>query len=182
MYNVYYDFCPEFFILCIRSLRACLPSVILFICLHVGGVISNVAFCCVQYTWWHPCIYIHILMLLATVCNATSGVCECSPGFTGISCGQLDLLPVSSETNYGRVWPQKAAGTGVASWGFSAVKGSDEQFHAIVNVSCGKLTQFSFPHLCALTLATAETKKCICTHDRHYYMFLIILLTICQCI
>ena len=32
------------------------------------------------------------------------GTCACAPGFTGPSCGQLDVLPVDAAT-HGRVWP-----------------------------------------------------------------------------
>lgn len=40
--------------------------------------------------------------------NCTNGLCVCYKGFTGPSCGQLDLLPVSSATR-GRVWPVSTA-------------------------------------------------------------------------
>jgi hypothetical protein len=36
--------------------------------------------------------------------TCTGGTCHCSPGFTGPSCGQLDLLPVPATTR-GKVWP-----------------------------------------------------------------------------
>ena len=41
-------------------------------------------------------------------CDVSSGACACSPGFTGPSCGQLDLLPVPAAT-LGLVWPPHRA-------------------------------------------------------------------------
>ena len=40
--------------------------------------------------------------------TCTDGICKCFPGFTGPSCGKLDLLPVSA-LNHGRVWPPERA-------------------------------------------------------------------------
>jgi len=66
----------------------------------------------------------------------TTGKCICEPGFTGETCGQLNLKPIESNTS-GRVWPLQDTSPDTASWGFSAVKGDDGMYHGVVNVGCG---------------------------------------------
>jgi hypothetical protein len=55
-------------------------------------------------------------------CRA-NGVCVCAPGFTGPTCGQLDLAPADASTR-GRVWPsnpQPAGPSGQIAWSFAPV-------------------------------------------------------------
>ena len=71
------------------------------------------------------------------------GSCVCDAGFTGPSCGELDLLPNAplegcSEQDP-RLWPSNvASNNGSASaWGFSPVfDPSDGLYHAFVTVAC----------------------------------------------
>eukprot|EP00729_Bicosta_minor_P008220 gene8220-27493_t len=70
--------------------------------------------------------------------TCTAGKCLCSKGFTGETCGRLDLLPADSTTANGKAWPKQPSGTGAAAWGMSVVRGDHDNYHAIVNVGCGE--------------------------------------------
>lgn len=71
-----------------------------------------------------------------------SGVCECSPGFTGPTCGQLDLMPVSRAT-HGKVWPISRAsylhnGTSIG-WSFAPVYDPERRLYvAAIESVCNK--------------------------------------------
>lgn len=68
--------------------------------------------------------------------TCTAGACVCLPGWTGPSCGSLDLAPASTAAR----WPRDDdIGAGAASaWGFSAVfDPADGLYHALVTVACG---------------------------------------------
>ena len=65
-----------------------------------------------------------------------SGRCKCSAGYTGPSCGQLDLQPVSS-LQAATLWPQ-AGVSNSSAWGFTvAYDPADKLYHAVADVSCG---------------------------------------------
>ena len=78
--------------------------------------------------------------------TCVAGQCHCQPGFTGDSCGVLDLAPapaLQSTSNKASaaspiLWPQMAqlADNSTFSWGFSAVQDDDGLYHAVVNVGC----------------------------------------------
>lgn len=68
--------------------------------------------------------------------QCSDGRCHCSPGYTGPTCGQLDLQPVSS-FNSAQLWPQPGVPNSSA-WGFTvAYDPADRLYHAVVDVSCG---------------------------------------------
>ena len=54
--------------------------------------------------------------------SCRGGVCVCSAGFIGPTCGQLNLAPADATTR-GRVWPltSQPAGTGQIAWSFAPV-------------------------------------------------------------
>ena len=78
--------------------------------------------------------------------TCAAGVCMCAAGFTGPSCGQLDLLPVPAATR-GRVWPRStapyvthdAAPHGTLGWSFApAYDPASRRFVAAVEAVCDK--------------------------------------------
>ena len=73
--------------------------------------------------------------------ECVSGTCQCRPGFTGPSCGEVDLAPADATTS-GVVWPQAPSlhANQSFSWGFTVVKDeATSLYHAAVNVGRYKL-------------------------------------------
>ena len=67
------------------------------------------------------------------------GVCDCLPGYTGPSCGVLDLAPAAAAA--ARVWPSPPAlaAKAASAWGFSAVYDpADGLYHAFATTACGE--------------------------------------------
>jgi len=69
--------------------------------------------------------------------DSRRGVCDCGPGWTGTTCGELELL----EAPLFGVWPTQAVQLEKPrprskSWGFSMVKGDDGMFHGYVDTGC----------------------------------------------
>ena len=85
-----------------------------------------------------------------------AGACHCRPGFTGPSCGRVDLAPAAAETG-GAVWPQadELRSNSSFSWGFTVVKDdSTGLYHAAVNVGCCDLpSAVQPPTTCSVTVA-----------------------------
>ena len=68
--------------------------------------------------------------------SCSAGVCQCSPGYTGPTCGQLALRPAASLAA-ATLWPQPGVGNSSA-WGFTvAFDPTDRLYHAVADVSCG---------------------------------------------
>lgn len=69
----------------------------------------------------------------------TASACACSSGWTGPSCGSLDLLPAPAAS--ARLWPRASAiADGSASaWGFSVpmFDPADNLYHSFSTVACG---------------------------------------------
>ena len=87
--------------------------------------------------------------------DCVDGGCKCRPGFTGPSCGAVNLAPVNV-TAHGAVWPQAGdleANT-TFSWGFTVVYSpADKLYHAAVNVGCcGLPTAADPPSTCSVTV------------------------------
>ena len=87
--------------------------------------------------------------------DCVDGGCKCRPGFTGPSCGAVNLAPVNA-TAHGAVWPQAGdleANT-TFSWGFTVVYSpADKLYHAAVNVGCcGLPTAADPPSTCSVTV------------------------------
>lgn len=69
-------------------------------------------------------------------CNA--GACACAPGFTGPSCGVLDLAPASAAGDDLPAWPRSTANANASAWGFTVAHDpSDGLWHAYATVACG---------------------------------------------
>eukprot|EP00038_Savillea_parva_P015340 m.219916 g.219916 ORF g.219916 m.219916 type:complete len:452 (+) comp30738_c0_seq1:3-1358(+) len=72
--------------------------------------------------------------------TCTHGVCQCAPGFTGPTCGQLRLGPVDAETK-GRVWPtvpQPHSPDSQLAWSFAPVYDPvTRKYNAVVEMACG---------------------------------------------
>ena len=83
--------------------------------------------------------------LLGTCFN---GTCHCSPGFTGATCGQLSLVPITTSDKYqpGKVWPRSTmpyypAGSDHTTIGWSFAPVYDPQrahYVAVAEVVCDK--------------------------------------------
>lgn len=79
--------------------------------------------------------------------KCVSGVCHCSPGFVGPTCGQLDLLPVPAST-HGKIWPRteapyakhdKTKHHGSIGWSFApAFDPKTKRYVAAVEAVCDK--------------------------------------------
>jgi hypothetical protein len=71
-------------------------------------------------------------------CDTAQHVCVCHPGFTGPSCGTLDLAP-APPSPLNPVWPRVSASPDYASaWGWTmAFDPSDGLYHGVVTVACG---------------------------------------------
>jgi hypothetical protein len=70
--------------------------------------------------------------------SCVQGTCVCARGFTGPSCGSVDLAPVPTDS--GMVWPKAPVNTAkvASSWGFTVTYDpSDEMYHAVAAVACG---------------------------------------------
>jgi hypothetical protein len=65
--------------------------------------------------------------------SCDSGSCHCSPGFTGPTCGTLDVKPVPAEA--AQVFPSAPGSTG---WSFAPVYDpATNKFRAVAEVACG---------------------------------------------
>ena len=68
--------------------------------------------------------------------DCVAGACACLRGWTGPTCGSLDLLPAALPA--ARAWPLAAGQLNASSWGFSRVRdAADGAYHALVTVACG---------------------------------------------
>jgi hypothetical protein len=68
--------------------------------------------------------------------ECVAGRCACYRGWTGASCGSLDLLPAALPA--ARAWPLAAGQANASSWGFTRVfTPGDSSYHALVTVACG---------------------------------------------
>ena len=70
--------------------------------------------------------------------------CVCSPGFRGLTCGSLDLLPMpasaASDEQPGRVWPSTPLGVEgtTMAWSFAPAYDPDtHKYYAVVETGCG---------------------------------------------
>ena len=64
----------------------------------------------------------------------TAGACACDRGWSGASCGLLDLLPVEASSpaaTSGQIWPPK--GLQQSAWGGNVVAGEDGGFELVVS-------------------------------------------------
>lgn len=71
--------------------------------------------------------------------SCVDGACQCRRGFTGPSCGLLDLAPALSQ-GPALQWPADAVNAAqfASAWGFSVVHDpSDGLWHAAATVACG---------------------------------------------
>lgn len=71
--------------------------------------------------------------------TCVNSVCVCLPGWTGPSCGSLNLTYVHPSVSSGAVWPSAATIESGASsaWGFSPLyEPADGKYHAITTVAC----------------------------------------------
>jgi hypothetical protein len=72
------------------------------------------------------------------VCSA-QGSCACFRGFTGASCGELDLLPAAPLAAGSQLWPLPGADAEASAWGFTGavLDEADGLYHAVATVACG---------------------------------------------
>ena len=65
-----------------------------------------------------------------------SGVCTCSPGFTGPTCGMLDVAPVPAEA--AQIFPVPSSTPASAGWSFAPVYDpAAKKYRAVAEVACG---------------------------------------------
>ena len=73
-------------------------------------------------------------------CTPSSHQCQCHQGFTGPSCGTLDLAPTSVDIDALPLWPNRDVLLNNSAWGFTIVHDpSDNLYHAFVTVACGSM-------------------------------------------
>jgi hypothetical protein len=71
-------------------------------------------------------------------CNAGTGECACEAGFSGETCGKVDVAPLAAP-RFGKLWPAPGdTQANSSAWGASVVfDESDGLYHSFVDVACG---------------------------------------------
>ena len=89
--------------------------------------------------------------------ECVAGRCACYRGWTGASCGSLDLLPAALPA--ARAWPLAAGQANASSWGFTRVFTlGDSSYHALVTVACGAAGVLPLLHFLWLNRAASAPR------------------------
>lgn len=86
--------------------------------------------------------------------DCVSGTCRCHPGWTGIHCGQFDLLPTPPGPLGAKAFPPAPDSS---CWGSSVIKGRDGKYHMYASGIEGKCGLAVWSANAALTHAVSDT-------------------------